>query len=102
MAVQQPLRLCSASPDFQVCLPYRGLFVWREGVAFVGIASKEEGLAGREGYECCTFRGAVVALDVSTRQILWKTYMVPSQVSRARCSGSAKRAAAIRARSANS
>ena len=39
---------------------------------------KEEGLAGTAGYECCTFRGAVVALDVRTGRILWKTYMVPS------------------------
>ena len=39
---------------------------------------KEEGLAGTAGYVCCTFRGAVVALDVRTGQILWKTYMVPS------------------------
>jgi polyvinyl alcohol dehydrogenase (cytochrome) len=48
------------------------------GVAYIGIAAKEEGLAGEEGYECCTFRGAVVALDVRTGQMLWKTYMVPS------------------------
>jgi polyvinyl alcohol dehydrogenase (cytochrome) len=27
---------------------------------------------------CCTFRGAVVALDAATGQLLWKTYMVPS------------------------
>jgi polyvinyl alcohol dehydrogenase (cytochrome) len=48
------------------------------GVAYVGIASKEEGVSGTPGYQCCTFRGAVVALDVRTGQILWKTYMVPS------------------------
>ena len=27
---------------------------------------------------CCTFRGAVVALDAATGRILWKTYMAPS------------------------
>ena len=48
------------------------------GVAYVGIASKEEGVSGRPGYACCTFRGAVVALDVRTGRVLWKTYMVPS------------------------
>ena len=48
------------------------------GVAYVGIASKEEGLAGTADYQCCTFRGAVVALDVRSGQVLWKTYMVPS------------------------
>jgi polyvinyl alcohol dehydrogenase (cytochrome) len=48
------------------------------GVAYVGVSSKEEGLSGAPGYECCTFRGAVVALDARTGQMLWKTYMVPS------------------------
>lgn len=48
------------------------------GVAYVGIASKEEGVSGTPGYECCTFRGAVVALSVRTGRILWKSYMVPS------------------------
>src|SRR5688572_13961966 len=52
--------------------------VVHNGVAYVGIASKEEGLAGTPGYVCCTFRGAVVALDVLTGRVLWKTYMVPS------------------------
>jgi polyvinyl alcohol dehydrogenase (cytochrome) len=52
--------------------------VVHDGVAYVGIASKEEGLAGTPGYECCTFRGAFVALDVRTGRLLWKTYMVPS------------------------
>jgi polyvinyl alcohol dehydrogenase (cytochrome) len=47
-------------------------------VAYVGISAKEEGLAFQAGYECCTFRGAVVALDVRTGRMLWKTYMVPS------------------------
>lgn len=52
--------------------------VVHDGIAYVGIASKEEGVAGRPGYECCTFRGAFVALDVRTGRLLWKTYMVPS------------------------
>jgi polyvinyl alcohol dehydrogenase (cytochrome) len=36
----------------------------------------EEGQGGRGGYECCTFRGSVVALDVNTGKLLWKTYTV--------------------------
>lgn len=48
------------------------------GVVYVGIASKEEGVSGQDGYECCTFRGAFVALNARTGQILWKTYLVPS------------------------
>jgi polyvinyl alcohol dehydrogenase (cytochrome) len=28
-------------------------------------------------YECCTFRGAVSALDASTGDLVWKSYMMP-------------------------
>lgn len=47
-------------------------------VAYVGVASMEEALAGFvPGYQCCTFRGSIVALDTRTGRILWKTYTVP-------------------------
>jgi polyvinyl alcohol dehydrogenase (cytochrome) len=50
--------------------------------AFVGVASNEEAFANQDlsggiPYTCCTFRGSLVALDVRTGQIKWKTYMVP-------------------------
>jgi polyvinyl alcohol dehydrogenase (cytochrome) len=48
------------------------------GVVYAGVSSREEGLASTPGYQCCTFRGAVVALDAATGKLLWKTYMVPS------------------------
>jgi polyvinyl alcohol dehydrogenase (cytochrome) len=48
------------------------------GVAYVGISSNEEAKATQPGYQCCTFRGAVVALDARTGHILWKMYTVPS------------------------
>ncbi|MGH9005255.1 MAG: PQQ-binding-like beta-propeller repeat protein, partial [Acidimicrobiia bacterium] len=48
------------------------------GVAYVGVASLEEALAGLvPGYDCCSFRGSMAALDIKTGQILWKTIMVP-------------------------
>jgi polyvinyl alcohol dehydrogenase (cytochrome) len=47
------------------------------GVAYVGIASAEENTASVQGTPCCVSRGSVVALDVKTGKILWKTYMVP-------------------------
>jgi len=47
--------------------------------AYVGVASMEELFAAVvPGYQCCSFRGSVVALDVNTGQILWKTYMAPA------------------------
>ncbi|WES66010.1 PQQ-binding-like beta-propeller repeat protein [Microbacter sp. GSS18] len=49
-----------------------------DGVVYVGVSSVEEGLAGLiPGYECCTFRGSLAALDLETGAILWKTYMAP-------------------------
>jgi polyvinyl alcohol dehydrogenase (cytochrome) len=48
------------------------------GVAYLGISSVEEDLAAQPGYQCCTFRGSVVALDAATGRILWKTYTVPA------------------------
>jgi polyvinyl alcohol dehydrogenase (cytochrome) len=44
----------------------------------VGVASNEEVDAISPKYQCCTFRGAVVALGARTGKILWKTYTVPS------------------------
>jgi polyvinyl alcohol dehydrogenase (cytochrome) len=47
-------------------------------VAYVGVASMEEALAAFvPGYQCCTFRGSIVALDTSTGRVLWKTWTVP-------------------------
>jgi polyvinyl alcohol dehydrogenase (cytochrome) len=51
-------------------------------VAYVGVASYEEAYAGFlppdvVDYQCCSFRGSVVALDVNTGAIVWKTYMAP-------------------------
>jgi len=49
-----------------------------DGRVFVGTSSVEEGLAAfLPGYVCCTFRGAMSALDLNTGALLWKTYMVP-------------------------
>jgi polyvinyl alcohol dehydrogenase (cytochrome) len=36
----------------------------------------EEGQGGRLGYECCTFRGSVTALDASTGKPIWKSYSI--------------------------
>ncbi len=44
----------------------------------VGVSSNEETDAVAPFYQCCTFRGSVVALSTSTGQILWKTYTVPA------------------------
>jgi polyvinyl alcohol dehydrogenase (cytochrome) len=45
---------------------------------YVPVSSLEEtAAAGQPGYECCTFRGSLNALDVRTGEIVWRTMMVP-------------------------
>lgn len=49
-----------------------------DGRVFVGVSSLEEALAAFiPGYECCSFRGSMLALDLNTGAILWKTYTAP-------------------------
>ena len=46
---------------------------------YVPVASGEEGAGASPDYECCRFRGSIVALDASTGKQLWKTYTIPEQ-----------------------
>ena len=48
-----------------------------EGRLYVGTASFEELAGGSASYECCTFRGAVVAYDAEGGERLWKSYVIP-------------------------
>ena len=64
--------------------------VEHDGRVYVGVASQEEALAGFvPNYPCCNFRGSMLALDVNTGAVLWKTYMVPSGYSGGAIWGSA-------------
>jgi polyvinyl alcohol dehydrogenase (cytochrome) len=47
--------------------------VW-ENKVFVPISSGNEAFASSDSWECCRFRGAVVAIDAATGRILWKRY----------------------------
>ena len=47
-----------------------------DGRVYVGLAAGEEGAAAVPTYECCRFRGSMVALDASTGKQVWKTYLV--------------------------
>lgn len=43
---------------------------------YVPVSSLEEAMAADPEYACCTFRGSVVALDVATGDVAWKTYAI--------------------------
>jgi polyvinyl alcohol dehydrogenase (cytochrome) len=51
--------------------------VFNGTTVYVGVSSNEELLAANPAYPCCTFRGSMVALDVATGAVLWKTFTVP-------------------------
>jgi polyvinyl alcohol dehydrogenase (cytochrome) len=46
------------------------------GRLYVAVASTEEKMAASPGYGCCTFRGSVVALDIASGRILWRSFTV--------------------------
>jgi len=46
------------------------------GRLYVPVASLEEVAAEAPSYQCCTFRGSIVALDARTGRQLWKRYSI--------------------------
>jgi polyvinyl alcohol dehydrogenase (cytochrome) len=54
-----------------------GTPVLYEDRLYVPVTSLEEPEAGQAHYACCTFRGAIVALDAKTGRQVWKTYTIP-------------------------
>jgi polyvinyl alcohol dehydrogenase (cytochrome) len=48
-----------------------------KGRLYVPVASREEWMASHPSYECCTFRGILVALDAATGKEVWRTYTIP-------------------------
>ena len=49
------------------------------GRLYVPVASFEELTAAVATYQCCTFRGSIVALDASSGTQLWKTYAIDEE-----------------------
>ena len=47
------------------------------GILYVPVSSMEEATGSPSAYQCCTFRGSVVALDVATGKQIWKSYTIP-------------------------
>jgi len=47
------------------------------GSLYVPVTSIEEVTGSAPSYQCCTFRGSVVALDIATGRQIWKGYTIP-------------------------
>ncbi len=50
--------------------------VFFNGTLFVPVASGEEAAGSVPAYECCKFRGSLVALDAATGKQIWKTWTI--------------------------
>ena len=50
--------------------------VFFNGTLFVPVASGEEAAGSVPAYECCKFRGSLVALDAATGKRIWKTWTI--------------------------
>jgi polyvinyl alcohol dehydrogenase (cytochrome) len=46
------------------------------GVLYVPVSSYEEVSGASPRYECCSFRGSLVALDAETGRVLWQSYTI--------------------------
>jgi polyvinyl alcohol dehydrogenase (cytochrome) len=53
--------------------------VLHQGRLYVAAASLEELSGGSPVYECCTFRGSVVAYDAASGRRLWQSYVIPEE-----------------------
>jgi polyvinyl alcohol dehydrogenase (cytochrome) len=49
---------------------------------YMPVSSNEQTAAAKPGYACCTFRGSLVALDIHSGEIVWKTYTMPDNAGR--------------------
>lgn len=50
-----------------------------DDLLYVPLSSSEESQGNVESYNCCTFNGAIVALDVRTGEVAWKTPVIPDK-----------------------
>jgi polyvinyl alcohol dehydrogenase (cytochrome) len=50
--------------------------VFYNGRIYIGIRSGEEAAGADPKYECCRFRGSMVAMDAATGKQVWKTFLV--------------------------
>jgi len=50
-----------------------------KGVIYQPISSLEEALAADAKFECCKFRGSVIALNAATGEKVWQTFTIPEE-----------------------
>ena len=53
--------------------------VFHNGRLYLGTASGEETAGAVASYECCRFRGSLLALDAATGAVIWKSYTIAEE-----------------------
>ncbi|HEY6344774.1 MAG TPA: PQQ-binding-like beta-propeller repeat protein [Bryobacteraceae bacterium] len=67
-ADDHPMAVITGSPKFD------------SGRLYVPVSGRDEAMAAANAsFECCTFRGSVVALDAASGRTIWKTYTIAQQ-----------------------
>jgi len=67
-ADEHPLAVITGSPKLEA------------GRLYFPVSGRDESIAATDpNFECCTFRGSVVALDAATGKRVWRTYAIPDE-----------------------
>lgn len=54
--------------------------IYHQGRVYIGVSSREEmAVLGKRDYQCCTFRGSIVAYDAKTGDEAWRFYVIPDE-----------------------
>jgi polyvinyl alcohol dehydrogenase (cytochrome) len=69
--------LWQASPDDHHSATLTGTPAYHAGVLYVPVSSLEVIAAADAAYECCTFRGKVVAYNAADGSVRWESYSIP-------------------------
>jgi len=65
--VDHPVTMITAAPQVY------------KGIVYQSFSSIEELVGADPSYQCCTFRGSVVALDAATGKKMWQTFTIPEE-----------------------
>ncbi len=70
-------RLWSDHPETHALARITGTPALHDGRLYVPMSSGEESAGGLPNYQCCTFRGSVIAYDAVTGKRVWTGYTIP-------------------------
>src|SRR5690606_21026711 len=79
LAAETGALLWRARPEEHEATKLTGAPLAHDGVVYVPVASWEESRPLNPDYECCTFRGSIVAYRSRDGERLWKSYLVTEE-----------------------